>query len=96
MKKLLKRLSIGDQSSNTQIANKTKVFGTALQDLIERDKDNGVYEEDNIPCVLKQFTKFLEVEQVICFEGIFRLAGSSKLNRELKDQINQSLFYLLV
>ncbi|TPX65541.1 hypothetical protein SpCBS45565_g05081 [Spizellomyces sp. 'palustris'] len=82
MKKFLRRFSA---------AAAPAVFASPLEALIARDqalaKDG---EEVKVPTVLRKFVTFLSSEQALRTEGIFRVAGSTKVVKDLRERIEKT------
>ncbi|KNC99285.1 uncharacterized protein SPPG_05539 [Spizellomyces punctatus DAOM BR117] len=82
MKKFLRRFSA---------AAAPAVFASPLEVLTARDqalaKDG---EEVKVPTVLRKFVTFLSSEQALRTEGIFRVAGSTKVVKDLRERIEKT------
>ncbi|KAJ3096371.1 Unconventional myosin-IXb [Phlyctochytrium planicorne] len=53
---------------------------------------------ENVPSIMQQFIRFLSTQPALETEGLFRTAGSSKVTRELRDELekNQTLDFAAI
>ncbi|TPX36914.1 hypothetical protein SmJEL517_g01089 [Synchytrium microbalum] len=91
MKKFLQNLPKLGRGLDTS----RNVFGGTLEGLLDQDFEDmvdgdGVGSEPGIPSAVQRFIEYLRQECVLNREGIFRLAGSSALIAQLRDEIERT------
>ncbi|KAI9092193.1 Rho GTPase activation protein [Phlyctochytrium arcticum] len=79
MKKFLRRFSS---------AVSPQVFATSLESLLARDQV--LDPEATVPTILREFVRFLSTEKALATEGIFRLAGSGKAVKDIRERIEKT------
>ncbi|KAJ3287297.1 Protein fam13c [Borealophlyctis nickersoniae] len=93
MKKFLQRFAAPTNSAPSSPFGSPPsqpIFGSTLDALeIPETETESAYEE-SVPKVLQRFVKFLSCEDALSTEGIFRVAGSAKVVRELREEIERT------
>ncbi|KAI8917489.1 Rho GTPase activation protein [Powellomyces hirtus] len=83
MKKFLRRFST--------TAAPPSVFGSHLDVLVAKDRAAGRTSGDpNVPYIMKKFVKCLSTEEALKTEGLFRVSGSAKLSKDLREKIDKT------
>ncbi|KAJ3158505.1 hypothetical protein HDU86_002730 [Geranomyces michiganensis] len=83
MKRFLRRLTSSAPAPST--------FGSHLDVQILRDRAAGRTAGDpNVPYIMKRFVKCLSVEEALQSEGLFRVGGSQKAIKDLRDKIDKT------
>ncbi|KAJ3025989.1 Protein fam13c, partial [Rhizophlyctis rosea] len=99
MKKFLRRFSAAPPPSGhlEQVPTDQKYFGVSLdellgEDLVPGEEQNASKDDEwkSVPNILKQFVDFLSSESALETEGIFRIAGSAKVVRELRAEVEKA------